>query len=206
MANLNTPYGFKVIGYLDGQAPTFAPYQARIQSTYATPIFKGDPVTINAAGYLVKATPGTQVSGIFDGCEYLSKAAGNRPQWMPYWPGNGDAINDAAALIINSPSALFEVQTGDGGPVTGAAVGNNISWADAGGNTFNGISGVYADFATIGNSAALPFRVVNYAGNGGYVTGAGFPQLAGNGSDGTTQYNTIIVAFNAQDFKVLTGV
>jgi len=206
MANINAPYGFRTVSYLDGQSPNYAPTQRRILKTNTTPIFRGDVVAQQATGYIALATPGTtQIAGIFDGCEYLSISQG-RTVRSQFWPGN-DALLDVAAFVIDSPNAVFQVQSGNGGPVVLADIGQNINFnAGTGGNTFTGISGQFADFATIGSAITLPFRIINFAGNSGYVTGDGPPAIVGNGSDGTTPFNTIYVTFNNQDYKSLTGI
>jgi hypothetical protein len=206
MANTNNPYGFRQVGTVDGFTPNYAPSQRRILKTNTTAIFKGDCVVQLATGYITVATPGTtQISGIFDGCEYLSISQG-RTVRSPFWPGS-DALLDVAAFVIDSPNSVFQVQSGNGGPVTLASVGSNINFnAGTGGNTFTGFSGQFADFATIGVTATLPFRIINFAGNSGYVTGDGPPAIVGNGSDGTTAFNTIYVTFNNQDYKSLTGI
>lgn len=207
MANVSAPYGFRQVGTIDGFTPNYAPSQRRILKTNTTPIFKGDVVVQLSSGYIALATPGTtQIAGIFDGCEYLSISQG-RTVRSPFWPGN-DAQLDVAAFVIDSPNSVFQVQSGNGGPIVLADVGQNINFnAGAGGNTFTGFSGQFADFATLSPSTTtLPFRVINFAGNSGYVTGDGPPAIVGNGSDGTTAFNTIYVVFNNQDYKVLTGI
>jgi hypothetical protein len=206
MANSNNPYGFRHIGMTDGATPNYAPTQRRINKANTTAIFKGDAVVQLATGYIAQAIPGTtQIAGIFDGCEYLSISQG-RTVRSQFWPGN-DALLDVAAFVIDSPNAVFQVQSGNGGPVVLADIGQNINFNNGtGGNTFTGISGQFADFATIAVTATLPFRIINFAGNSGYVTGDGPPAIVGNGSDGTTAFNTIYVTFNNQDYKSLTGI
>jgi hypothetical protein len=206
MANINAPYGFRQVGTVDGFTPNYAPSQRRILNTNATAIFKGDVVVQLGTGYITVATPGTtQISGIFDGCEYLSVSQG-RTVRSPFWPGS-DAALDVAAFVIDSPNSVFQVQSGNGGPVVLANVGANINFnAGSGGNTSNGFSGQFADFATIAVTATLPFRIINFAGNSGYVTGDGPPAIVGNGSDGTTAFNTIYVTFNNQGYKSTTGI
>lgn len=205
MANTFAPQGFQQIGLLNGTAPTFAQSPARISKSNATPIYFGDPVTQLNTGYITQSTAGTtQIQGIFVGCSYLSTALG-RTVYSRYWPGTTDAAADVAAFVIDDPQAVFAVQSGNGGPVTLASVGTNINFA-LGTGSATGISGAYADFATLATTSTLPFRIVNIAGNSGYVTGFGPPAIVGNGSDGTTAYNTIYVVFNNQSYKSLTGI
>jgi hypothetical protein len=205
MANVNAPYGFRFISLINASAPNYAPTQRRILKTNATPIYKGDPVVQLSSGYIAQATAGTtQIAGIFDGCEYLSISQG-RTVRSQYWPGS-DAAGDVAAFVIDTPDAVFQVQSGNGGPVVLGNIGNNINFGLGTGNTYTGFSGAYVDFATINTTTTLPFRILNIAGNSGYVVGDGPPAIVGNGSDGTTAYNTVYVTFNNQDYKVLTGI
>jgi len=206
MANTFAPYGFRFIGINGAAAPNYAPTQRRIAQGNTTQIFRGDPVVQLNTGYITQATAGaTQIAGIFDYCEYFSVSQ-QRTVRSNYWPANGDAAADVAAFVIDAPGATFQVVSGNGGPVVLADVGQNVNFALGAGNTTTGISGAYADFATINTTNTLPFRIYNFAGNTGYVVGDGAPQIIGNGSDGTTPYNTVYVTFNNQDYKVLTGI
>lgn len=207
MANTFAPFGFREIGLINNSAPTGGQSQRRISKSNATAIYRGDPVVQLNTGYITQATAGTtQISGIFVGCEYYSIAQ-QKTVRLPYWPGNTtDAAGDIAAFVIDSPDAVFQVQSGNGGPVTLAGIGTNINFALGTGNTSTGFSGAYADFSTLATTSTLPFRIINIAGNSGYVTGDGPPAIIGNGSDGTTAYNLIYVTFNNQDYKSLTGI
>jgi hypothetical protein len=206
LANTFAPQGFQAIARLNGAAPTFGMSPARISKSNATAIYFGDPVTQLNTGYITQSTAGTtQIHGIFAGCQYLSTAFG-KTVWSRYWPGTTDAAADVAAYIIDDPLTVFAVQSGNGGPCVLANIGTNINFALGTGNTSNGISGAYADFSTLATTSTLPFRIVNIGGNSGYATGFGPPAIVGNGSDGTTAYNTIYVTFNNQDYKSLTGI
>ena len=147
----------------------------------------------------------TPVAGVFIGCRYLSVSQ-KRTTWSNYWPGSDVASGNAVeAYVINDPNAQFQVQSGNGGPVTFASVGNNIGFGVGGtnGNTANGISTFYADYSTIGNNPALPFRIV---GLSGYTPYGVNPLTGQNGYDTTTAYNDLIVAFNNAATKSLAGI
>jgi len=195
MANTQSPYGFRHIGFVGGSAPSFSEQPRLIASTNATPIYYGDPVVSLNTGYITQATAGTtQIHGIFIGCEYISASRGFR--WKsPYWPGS-DAVGDVTAWVINQSDALFQVQSSDGGPVTKASIGNNINFALGTGNTATGVSGASVDFATINTTSTLPFRIFGLVSD---------PPTY-NGADPTTAYNDIVVTFNWQDFKSTTGI
>lgn len=204
MANVLAPFGFRFISLLSAAAPNYAPTARKVALGNTTAIFKGDPVVQLSTGYIAQATAGTtQIAGIFDGCEYLSISQG-RTVRSPYWPGS-DAAADVTAFVIDTPEAVFVAQC-NGGPLTLAAVGNNINFALGTGNTSNGQSGATVSYATLATTSTLPFRVINFGGNTGSNYADGPPGIVGNGSDGTTAYNFAYVAFNNQDYKSLTGI
>lgn len=192
MANVLAPFGFQHIGYIDGQAPNFAPQPRKVASTNATKIFRGDPVTSLGTGYITQATAGTtQIAGIFDSCTYLSLAQG-RQVWSQFWPGS-DANGDVTAYIISSPNALFLAQSLNTS-VAFADIDGNINFNIGTGSTTTGISNATLDQSTIATTNTLPFRVYSlYAG-------------IGNGSDPTTPFDWAVVTFNNQDFRAVLGI
>lgn len=199
MANTFAPFGFSQYRGT-GSSPTYEQVEMLIASNNATAIFSGDavvPVTGSATGYIKQATASTvALAGIFVGCKYLSTSQ-KRTVWGNYWPGS-DANGDVTAYVVNDPNAQFLVQTSvSSAAVTQASV-NKLCQLNVGtGNTANGISGMYID--TIGTTATYPFRIVSL-----YTSPAG-----GNGSDTTSAYNYVIVAFNnvlTRSNGALTGI
>lgn len=175
----------------------------KIKSDYNTAIFKGDAVKSLNTGYIAVAGAGdSPVHGIFVGCKYLSTSIG-RTVWSNFYPG-ADAAADVEAYVIDDPMCVFLAQTaGATGAVTLTYVGNNVALSAAtAGSTATGISG---QSVTEGSgsvtTSTLPFRVVG-------VPGVDIPNVgaAANGYDTTTKYNVVLVAFNSQDYKSLTGV
>lgn len=200
MANLFTPFGFREASLINASAPNYAQSTYQILNTYATPIYKGDPVTSQTSGYIQQSVAGTTtIAGIFNGCSYTSVSQGRRI-WNSYWPGSDAIAGSVLAYVIDAPDSVFLVQSGNGGPLTIANVQQNINFALGTGVAASGISGAYIDFATAATTATLPFRIVNVAGL------PGFPTVVGNGSDGTTADNFALVTFNNQNYNSSTGI
>lgn len=204
MANVLGPYGFSQIGTASGP-PNFAqnsnpPY--RIISSYTTPIFYGDAVRMNVSGpsgYIEQWANGdggtaTQILvGIFLGCTYYSTSQ-KKTVWSNYWPGS-DATGDVAAMVCDDPNSQWMVQAGIGSAITQTSIGRTADIvATPLGNTTTGISTM--SLSTPTTTVTLPFKVVNVV-----TTPPG-----ANGTDLTTPYNNVIVAFNNQQYKALLGV
>lgn len=193
MANTFAPFGFQHVGYIDGHAPNYANTEKLVAQGNATQIFAGDPVTQLNTGYVTRSTAGTtQIHGVFLGCNYLASAGG--VVYSRYWPGSG-AASDATCQVISDPTALFLVQAN--GQTTQAMEGQNIQFALGTGNVSTQGSGAYVDTTTVATTNTLPFRVWKL-----YTYGA----PGANGSDQTTPYGYMLVTYNNQDFKSLTGI
>ena len=195
MPNTQAPFGFQQWSG-NGATPTYEQTTRLIASNNATAIFNGDPVVSLSTGYITRATAGTtQIAGIFVGCKFLSTSQ-KRTIWLPYWPGS-DAASDIEAYVIADPNAKFKVQAGGSStPITLAAVNNNINFGLGTGNTSTGNSGAFADQTTINTTTTLPFRITQLLTD----------PPGWNGSDATTGYNYVIVAFNWMDAKSTTGI
>lgn len=197
MANTFAPFGFSQFRGT-GSAPTYEQVPRSIALT-ASAIYAGDPVTSQSDGTVAQSSPGTtQIAGIFVGCKYLSAATG-RTTWSSYWPGSGSALANTTpeAYIINDPNAQFLVQSGNAGTAVAVTdIGANINFAIGTGSAITGISGAYANQATIATTATLPFRIVALVTN----------PPGGPGTDSSSNGNWIVVAFNNVDTKSLTGI
>jgi hypothetical protein len=204
MANIQGAFGFSHWGTASGP-PNFAeghntPY--RIASGYSTAIFFGDAVRMNVSGptgYVEQWANGdggtaTQILvGIFIGCSYYSTSQ-RKQVFNNYWPGS-DATGDVSAFVVDDPNALFKVQAGIASAITQTSIGRTADIvATPVGNTTTGISGM--SLSTPTTTVTLPFKVANVI-----TTPPG-----ANGTDLTTPYNYVIVAFNNQQFKALLGV
>lgn len=206
MANTFTPNGFSWSGLLIGAAPSASqrPYQILYSNTHQ--IYSGDPVTLLSSGYIDTLAPGSVTStvmpiGIFRGCSYISSSQ-SRQVWSPQYPGADQITNGiVTAYIEDDPNSTWTVQTGysstGSGAATQAMVGENATYAYGTGSTYTGQSGAYIDLSTApATTAAYPFRIIGLVSD---------PPGA-NGTDTTTQYNLVKVAWNNQFYRQLTGI
>ena len=221
MANVFAPFGFAESHRL-GASPNYQMGGAKrwILSTNANPIYFGDPVIQLASGYVAQATPSasaSQVSGIFAGCEYVSKAA-KKIIWSPWWPGvTSDVVTapagsqnagfDVFAKVIDDPLVVFRVQAN--GQLAVTQIGMNATFTFGTSNTptgdtvhppnqVSGIGNCALDISVVSApvTTALPFRILDFIREPPGV----------NGTDFTTPYGWAFVTFNNQDFKVTTGI
>lgn len=197
MANTQASFGFQHFGYLSGGAPDYQQNKGLIQKSYGTAIYFGDPVIKSASSQYLQVAIGTgnltAIAGIFVGCTF-TPTGGGIPQWSPWWPGSTQAA-DATAYIIDAPNALFRVAALLTA-VPATAIGQNIGYSTgAGGTTVGGGFSTYTvDQSTLTTGSTAPFQVY-----------AMYPGV-GNGSDTTTNYNWVIVSFNNQRYRNLTGI
>lgn len=193
MANTNAPNGFTFAYNIDGRTQNAAEAARKIDPTYATPIYIGDPVTSDTSGFIIRAAAGTtQIAGIFKGCSFYNPSTGTIQRG--YWPGVSiGSTGTVNAQIINDPSAVFEVQAG-GTAIGFAHIDANVQFNLGTGNASTQLSGAYVESPAATNT--LPFRVVSLKE----------APPGANGSDSTSAYNRLYVAFNYQDFKSLDGI
>jgi len=194
MANVQSAFGFRHIGYLSGGGPDYQLATRAIQSTNTTKIYFGDPVIKGAnSAYILQAATATNTTvleGIFQGCTYTP--AGGTTTWSPFWPGAAAA--DATAYVINAPNALF-LAAALNTAISSAAIGEGITFnLGTGSTTGGGFSGATVDQSTLTTNSNAAFQIVSL-----------YPGI-GNGSDPTTAYNWVVVAFNNQRFKNNTTV
>lgn len=202
MANTLGYFGFMQWGTASGPV-NFAnagnpPY--RISSAYGTAIFQGDAVRMATGntGFINQWANGNgsateSLIGIFLGCRYFSTSQ-KKVIWNNYWPGS-DATGDVEAFVCDDPASLWKVQA-NAGPITQANIGETADVASTpSGNTTTGISGMSLSTPSTSGST-LPFKIVNVI-----TTPPG-----ANGTDLTTAGNYVIVAFNNQIYKQLSGI
>lgn len=202
MANTFNPFGFAETGRFDGAAwsANRRPYLIAYDNTHQ--LFTGDICVMLGTGYIDTLTPGTTPPlGIFVGCQYFS-AAQQKLVESPYFPGADTVTNGVVtAYVIDDPNLTFEVQTGwsagTPAPATQAMVGANAQYANGTGNTTTGLSGAYLDLNTTPTTTStLPFRILKLITD---------PPGA-NGTDTATAYNKVLVGWNNEFFKQLTGI
>ena len=203
MANTNAPFGILPLGLNNSPStPSFGLIEKTIDADNTNVIARGDPCIQLATGYIdrISGTPDTSAAslyvGIFWGCSYLSIAAG-RKVVSAFWPGS-DAASDPKALLvplIGSTPGLFIAQSLLT-ELTFADIGRNLQPSYAA-PTSQGVfrrSGVTID-TTTNTTSSFPFRLENL------YSAIAAPNE--NGTDDTTDYNILVISFNAQQ---ATGV
>jgi hypothetical protein len=193
MANVNAPFGLRLLGTSGGGVPATMGTVERLVGSSAAAIFNGDPVMNHATdGTVIIWANGQVVSrlaGIFRGCKYFNTAL-QRVVWSNYWPGSG-ATGDVTAYVepIMAGAELQFVVQASGAAIGQGDIGCNFDVVIGAGNTTTGISTTALDSAQANTSTAtLPFRVVN--------TWEDFGAPASVGQDSTASYNWVIVAPN----------
>jgi hypothetical protein len=164
----NAPYGLKPACSITGGAWTektnvyYIATTANGATTYATPLFTGDPVIRNIAaanqggGTIARYAPHrddqdnaankTPIVGVFWGCEY-TLATGELVK-SPYWPGSVavQAGSKIKAYIIDDPMVVYDIQVSTWTDVlndarfTYAMFGQNCGLDLGNGNTNNNVN------------------------------------------------------------------
>jgi hypothetical protein len=161
----NAPQGFIPVKKLDGSAWTGATNPYQITSTYATAIFRGDPVTVLADGTLGVGVAGSACVGVFWGVKYTDSTG--VVKFMNYWPGNPGVLTGSVveALVIDDPDTVFTVQETNnlgaaGTPLALADRGLNINFLYTAGSTSTGQSAVSIDNTTDAVTATLNCKIL----------------------------------------------
>jgi hypothetical protein len=204
MSNNNAPNGFSFVRNFVSASPTYQTSVYQIASSNSHSFGKGDIVKILSTGYIDRAlTSDTDFLGVIDRVEYYDTVQ-NKKMFLNGWLAPSTALaNSVFAYVIEDTNAVFGVQSGNGGPVTIASVGNNINFgANAAPNTSTGISTAYADFNTLATTGTLPFRIVSVPQNLSNVP----TQPAPINNDSTSQYNYIEVKGCSWHAVLTTGI
>ena len=162
----NAPNGLIPVKKLDGSAWTGATNPYQIANTYATALFRGDPVTRLADGTIGVGVAGSAVLGVFWGVKYTDSTG--TVKFMNYWPGNPGVLTGSTveALVIDDPNTVFSVQetsaTGTAGtPLALADRGLNINFLYTAGSTATGQSAVSINNASEADTATLNCKIID---------------------------------------------
>lgn len=205
MSNQNSPQGFQFVRNRVTASPTYQRATYQIAYNNSNSFGKGDVMIALSTGYVDKAatTDHAVLLGIFDGCEYYDSSQ-NKKIYSNGWLAPSNVLAGSAIAYINSDiNSIFGVQSGNGGPVTQAAVFQNASMGGNGApNTSTGISTAYLDFATINTTNTLLFRIEAVPQNLGGVPTQNCPI----GNDSTAEYNYVEVSMNTSLSLNMTGI
>jgi hypothetical protein len=174
----NAPNGFQPVKKLDGSAWTGATNPYQIANTYATALFRGDPVTILAAdGTLGVGVAGATCVGVFWGVKYTDSTG--VVKFMNYWPGNPGVLTGSVveALVIDDPNTVFSIQetsaTGTAGtPLALSDRGLNINFLYTAGSTSTGSSAVSINNASEADTSTLNCKILQLDPTPGNAVGA----------------------------------
>jgi hypothetical protein len=204
MSNVQTAFGFRHIGFRPGASPDYQLSTRLVSSANTTSIYFGDPVTkVAGTQYITQATvTNAMIDGIFQGC-MLIPSTGGAPTWSPFYPGAAGA--DVTAYVMEAGEALF-MAAAFSTNISSTAIGAAISFHTGTGSTVGGgFSGYTLDQSLITTTATvattLPFQIVSLYGMPGQSNFGG----VGNGSDYSSAYNWVIVAFNNQRYNSLAS-
>lgn len=163
----NAPQGLQPRQYLNGTPWTgqVSPYS--IQSGYNASIFSGDPVYVNAGGYIQLAIAGANnaasgIIGVFYGVKYVDTTGTS--QTLPYWAANTVTQGglNAEGFVIDDYNVLYDIQSSNVAVNQGAlnATANLVAGA---GSTRTGQSGWAVGAAN--NTAGDQVRLIRFTPN-----------------------------------------
>jgi len=157
-------------------------------------------ISLPTSGVTTGSTGSVPILGVFAGCEFFSPTVG-RVVWSSFFPGNTTSSSPCNAYIIEDPNQLFLVQCTSGATVGTSQIGSGFGFTSTGaqpsGNQTTGISNISLVSTTVVNTAGAPFRLVDTTSN--------YAPPGTNGTDGTTPGAIVVVAFNNQLRRGLTG-
>jgi|TARA_R110000803_G_scaffold104083_1_gene172224 hypothetical protein len=126
-------------------------------------LYNGDIVS-QSGGYVVALVTITQKAiGVFTGCRYVENG---EPKWSNFWTAALSAT-DAKAMVVDDPSATFEIQADASVSIGDINGGQNFNIVNEGGSTVTGRSGFGIDASTRTTASAMlrPIAVIDVPGN-----------------------------------------
>lgn len=144
-----------------------------IASGYASNIFKGDLVTLNAGNIEVVTTAGVTndlIAGVFGGVSYT---VDGEPKFSRYWPASTSA-SDIVALIYDDPNATYVVQA-DASVTAGDVYATTFNVTLGAGSTYTGKSGHGLKASTRGDDGQM--TVINAYKEPGNALGDANPRV-----------------------------
>ena len=133
-----------------------------IESGYAANILKGQAVKLTAAsGYIVVASAGDPLFGVFNGVEWTDTTG--RRRVSNYWPtGTAYQTGSLVAYIWNDPQVVYEIQAA--GSIAQTAIGQEFDISNAtAGSTTTGLSQCTMDTTAASANNSKQLRVIDLA-------------------------------------------
>ena len=177
MATTAAPYGLRPVNLIGGQPYAGSTRLVKINNAYASNIFYGQPVSINASGVVIAETgtsnvAATGVVGVFMGCTYTDPNLKYKV-FKQYWP-SGTVATDAFAYVVDDPDVVMQGQAG--GAITQADLGANIALGTASGDTATGNATTPLG-ASAAQTATLPLRIVGFVDAPGSDVGDAYTDI-----------------------------
>jgi hypothetical protein len=169
MSAVQAAYGFKPVNEIGGLPYAGSTRQIKIASGYASNLYYGQVVSINANGVIVLVTTNGDNStpfpagtiGVFVGCTYTNPTT-KQLTFSQYWP-TGTVASDAYAYIVDDYNTLFQVQangsldqTALGANAFLAAVQSTSTGSLTTGNSTSAIS------TSVNTTSGFAFRIVDF--------------------------------------------
>jgi len=189
----NSAWGLFPVRYMSGAAWNDQRNPYRIPSGYNTNLFKNDPATPVANGYvgIGVAGDGNVLLGAFSGFQWVD--VNGIVQQGPKWVAGTVTQNgqDAIAYVADDPMIVFNVQgNGAGGAgITNSMLNRNASLIAGAGNAYSGLSGWMIDQTTVGTGATKQIKIYRIV-----------PTTEGDNLPGV-QYNNVEVLINNHYYK-----
>lgn len=164
MANADTPAGLRPVKDVHGRAYNGAKRSYSAIASYGTALFIGDPVKITGAATTL--SDGRIVPNV-DACAATDVIDGVIVGFAANPTDLGSTYRAASTLrevfVCDDDNMLYEIQEGSTGTaLTAAAIGLNIDFVVAAGNTNTGLSGVMIDNATEATTNTLSLKLVEF--------------------------------------------
>lgn len=143
------PFGLRPAYSLSGVIRPMGPTPA-IQTGYATAVYNGYPVAVNANGFMVAAAAGARALGVFSGVEYTDLTG--RRVYSNKWIAN-TAATDIVSYYTLDPYMVYQIQAN--ATLTVAAIGQQYNWETLSGNSVTGLASFGLDVASADTNAGL---------------------------------------------------
>ena len=144
-----------------------------IESGYAANILKGQAVKLTAAaGYIVVASAGDPLFGVFDGVEWTDTTG--RRRVSNYWPtGTAYQSGSLIAYVWTDPQVVYEIQAA--GSIAQTAIGAEFDITNAtDGSTTTGLSQCTMGTSAASANSSKALRVIDLAPYPGNAWGDAF--------------------------------
>lgn len=102
-----SPFGLKPVYHPSGHDQ---PSMYTILPTYASAIFKGDPVILGANGTVTVGTAAAALMGVFAGCEYVDSTG--KPTLSNFYPAaqSVQSGSEIRCYVYDDPNIVYEIQ------------------------------------------------------------------------------------------------